>query len=309
MSISAKGIVFGYGVQTVLETGVAATAGLRVRREGGVADIKPGMQPIESPILQGKWGDSSNERQAGIYRPTFSLPGILRPGLMKLILDQVMEPTAATLGWDYTLLAGTACIADEAASLTVWRKNTLASSKDKKLTGGIVKSIKLSSSMSSQKVVCDVEFLGVAYSGVEDGSVGVYTVPAETFLLHSGLTFKIGAVEHKVAEWDMTIDFGVVGIIDNDTAISEFVLGPLKVEGSVKVPWADASIVTDFESAGENILTFLWGTVDVSGYLLITVPTQYNEPSEDTGEERLRQEIPFKLGESSGQAFTVSLEV
>lgn len=309
MSISAKGIVWGYGVQTVLETGVAATAGLRVRREGGVADVKPGMQPIEAPIMQGFWGDASNERLAGISRPLFSMPGLFRPGLLKLLLDQVMDPTAATLGWDYALLSGTDCIADEAAALTIWRKNTLAASLDKKLTGAIVKSIKIGSGSSGQKVTCDVEFLGVSYSGVEDGSAGVYTVPTEGFLLHSGLTFKIGAVEHKVAEWDITIDFGVHGIIDNDSEISEFMLGPLKIEGSVKVPWADHSVVTDFESAGENILTFLWGAVDVAGYTLITVPTQFNEPSEGVGEERLRQEISFKLAEQSAQAFEVSLEV
>jgi len=308
-SISPKGIVWGYGIQSVLGTGVAATSGLRVRREGGIADIKSGMQPVEAPIHQGRWGDSSNERFAGPARPSFSMPGLLRPGLMKLLLDQVMVPAADGSGFDYTLFTGTDCIANADKALTIWRTNQLASSKDKRLVGAIVKSIKLGSSSTSQKVTCDIEFLGVSYSGTEDGSGGTYTVPTENFLLHSGLTFKVGAVEHKVAEWDMTIDFGVHGILDNDSAISEFILGPLKVEGSVKVPWADADVVTDFESAGENTLTWLWGTDGSSGELLLTVPAQYNEPSEDTGEERLRQEIPFKLAEQSGQAFAVELEV
>lgn len=308
-SKSPKGIVWGYGIQSVLGTGVAAAAGLRVRREGGIADIKPGMQPIEAKIQQGAWGDMSNESLTGIYRPSFSMPGLLRPGLLKLLLDQVMVPAADTDGWDYTLMTGANCTANADKALTIWRKNGLASSLDKRMVGSIVKSIKIGSSSSSQKVTCDVEFLGVAYSGTEDGSGGTYTVPTENFLLHSGLTFKVGAVEHKVAEWDMTIDFGIHGIVDNDEAISEFMLGPLKVEGSVKVPWADHSVVTDFESQGENILTFLWGVDESSGETLLTVPAQYNEPSEDTGEERLRQEIPFRLGESSGQAFAVELEV
>jgi len=309
MSISDKGIVWGYGIQSVaFATSVAASGGLRARREGGLADFKSGMVPIEAPIHRGHWGEHEADRKPGYYMPSFQLPGLLRPGLIKLLLDQVMTPTAAGSGFTYALLSGVSQNPSATKSLTLWRRNTFAASKDKKLTGCYVKSIKLSGSQSQQKVHCDVDFVAYDFDDEVDGSGGTYTIPTESWLTHAGVVMTVGGSAVRCPEWDLLIDFGTVAILDNANNPQEFMLGPLKVEGSIKTPY-DADVMADFEGQTANTLTWAWGTAGSSGYLLFVVPVQYDEPDEDAGEERIRTGINFKLARSVAVPFSVALQV
>lgn len=310
MSISDKGIIWGYGIQTVaFATAVAASAGLRVRREGGLADFKSGMVPIDAPIHRGLWGEHASDRRPGYYMPTFSMPGLLRPGLMKLLLDQVMTPTAAGSGWTYALKSGTTHIPDGTKSLTLWRRNTFAASKDKKLTGAFIKSIKLASSLSQQKVHADLEFVAYDYADAQDGSGGTYTAPSENWLTHAGLVLTIdGGAASQVPEWDMTIDFGTTPVLDNANKAQEFQLGPLKIEGTIQVPF-DSDLMGDFEAQTPATIALTWGTAASSGYMMLLVPVLYDEPDDNAGEERLRTGISFKHYQGAATPFVAALQV
>lgn len=312
MSISSKGLVWGYGIQsTDVATAVAASSGLRVRREGGISDIKPGMVPIDAPIHRGLWGDHASDRRAGHYLPTFEMPGLLRPGLLDIVLAAVMDAETDVGGnEDYTLKSGTAHKPDTTKHLTIWRRNTFASSLDKKLTGAVIKAIRISSSYSQQKVHCDLSFIGYDYDDDEDGSGGTYTIPTENWLTHAGHVFEIGLGNaFQCPEFDITIDFGTVAILDNANNAQEFLLGPLTVEGTVLPPVVDGDVVGDYEAQGENLLIWRWGVADSSGFAEIIVPVKYDEPDEDEGEERLRQRIPFKYHETLTQALEISTQI
>jgi hypothetical protein len=313
MSLSDKGIIWGYGIQAAaFATSVAASSGLRVRREGSLPDFKPGMTPIEAPIHRGLWGDHASDRRAGHYAPSFSMPGLLRPGLLQIGLDQVMVQTGpdASGNYTYALKSGTTHVPGATKSLSLIRRNTFDSSGDKRLTGCYIKSIKISSSLSQQKVNCDIEWIAWDYDDDQDESGGTFTIPTENWLTHAGLAFEIGAGnDFQIPEYDLTIDFGTLGILDNATNPQEFQLGPLQVTGNVRPPYVDGDVVGDFEAQNENTLIWTWGTVSLAGHLKIEVPVKYDEPDEDTGEERLRQGIPFKYNETDSQALEIGLNV
>lgn len=310
MSITTKGIRWGYGIQGSMATVAATSAGgLRVRREGGLPDFKPGMTPVDAAIYQGRWGRSDNELLTGNIEPVFSWPTLLTPGMIKLLLDQVMTPTPAGSGFTYALQAAPGCTPSATKFLSIFRKNDLITAKDKSLVGSVVKSIKLSGSSSQQRVNMDVELL--AYDMTTTGTVtGTFTAPTENFLLHSGLVFQIAALATKVAEWDLTIEFNTTRILDNATKAAEFILGEFDVTGNVRAPYVDDDVYNDFMGQVSNTLTFKWGTAASSGYLLFTIPVKYNEPDEDQGDgNRLRQGVAWRLAETDGQAFTVALQV
>jgi len=304
MSITTKGIVYGFGVQSVFGTPVAASSGLRVNKSGGLPDFVPNAALVEAKQYDGRWGDSDYSEVAGIERPGCTLPLQARPGLLDILLEQVMSSATVT-DTTYTLKSGTSCTPTADAYLTLFRRNSLASSKDKRLTDGVVKSIKLSSSESSQMVACEVEFLASVLDVTNDASGGTFTRPTEAFWLHKGLTFSIAGTPTKCVEWDITFDFGTHGYIDNGTAIQEYLLGDLVITGNFKTPWADEDILTDFRTSVGNTLTWQWGSSGSAGYGLITVPAKYDATSEDENEKRLDNTVPFKLAESSGQAFEV----
>jgi len=309
--INTLGIQWGYGIQsTNFSTAVAATAGLRVRDEGGLSNFDPGMTPAEAKIQAAKWGARDFERRAGIYRPTWSLPGLCSPGLMKLFLDATLKPTVAGSGFTYDPFSDTTCSPDGTKHLTLWRRNTKATAKDEKLTGAVSKVLKISSSQEQQNVNLDVDFLAYDFDDAQTGSAGVYTLPAaDDWLLHSGATFKIGAGAIAVVDFDFSIDFGIVAHLDNAANPRAFTLGEIKVEGSVKTPWIDDDVLADFEGQTSNTLTFLWGTAASSGYLEIIVPVKYNRPTSEKGDERMDQSIPFVYSATSSQQLQIKLQV
>ena len=304
MSITTKGIKYGYGIQSVLETPVAASSGLRVNKSGGIPDFMPNAAHVEAKQFDGRWNESDYSEVAGIERPGTTLPLQACPGLLEILFEQVMSSATVT-DTTYTLKSGTACIPTADAYLTLFRRNELASSKDKRLTDAVVKTIKLSSSETSQMVACEVEFLASVLDITNDASGGTFTRPTETFLMHKGLTFKIGASATKCSEWDLMFDFGTHGYIDNGTAIQEYLLGDLVITGTFKTPWADEDMLADFRSSVGNVLSWQWGVSGSGGYALITVPAKYNPLTEDENEKRLDNTVPFRLAESSGQAFEV----
>ena len=309
---AGKGIYFGYGVQSSdIVTPVAATAGLRVRKEGGLPNLKAGMEPSEARILRGTWGNFGADIKTGRKSPAWSMPGILRVGLLDLLLPQVMDEAVPDAGGNtpYTLNSGTTVQPDSTTHLTVWQRNENSSTQDERLTGAVVKSIKLSGSSDQQKVNADVEFLGVDFDKALDGSSGVYTPPTETWLLHSGLTFKIGAVAIASAEFDLTVDFGTTGFHDNSLTPQEFLLGDLTVEGTIRLPWVDDDVLGDYLLQTENTLTFLWGVADTSGYLEMTIPVKYNEPDKVINDFRLDQTIPVRYEEAAAQELAILLQV
>jgi len=304
MSITTKGIKYGYGVQAAFGTAVEVSSGLRVNKSGGLPDFLPNAALVEAKQYDGRWGDSDYSELAGLERPGATLPLQASPGLLDVLFEQVMS-SAADTDITYTLKTGTVCIPTADAYLTLVRCNELASSKDKRLTDAVVKSIKLSSSETSQMVACEVEFLASVLDITEDESGGTYTRPTEAFLMHKGLTFKIGAAATKCSEWDITFDFGTHGYIDNGAAIQEYLLGDLAITGTFKAPWADEDMLADFRLSVANVLTWQWGTPGSSGYGLITIPAKYDAPTEDENEKRLDNTVPFKLAQTSGQAVEI----
>jgi len=309
---AGKGIYYGYGIQAAaIGTGVAASAGFRVRKEGSIPNLKSGMEPSEARILRGKWGNYGADVKTGRKNPAWSLPGIARVGLMDLILPQVMDEAAPDGDGNiaFTLFSGTDVQPPTTSHLSIWQRNENSASQDERLIGAVAKSIKLSGSSDSQKVNCDIEFIGVDFQKAQDGSGGTYTPPTETWLLHSGLTFKIGASAIANAEFDLTLDFGTTGFHDNSLTPQEFLLGDLKVEGSVRTPWIDDDVLGDFLLSTENTLTFLWGLADASGYLEIIVPVKYTEPDKTINDFRLDQTIPIQYEEGAAQELVINLQV
>ncbi len=308
--INTLGIEWGYGIQsTNFSTAVAATSGLRVRDEGSLSNFDPGMTPVEARIQANKWGMRDYERKTGFYRPAWSLPGLCRPGLMKLLLDAVLDPTANGTGWDYDPFSDTTCEPDGTKHLSIWRRNAKATSKDERLSGAVAKVLKVSSSQDQQNVNLDVDFVGYDFDDGLDGSGGTYTVPSETWLLHSGLTFKIGAGAVACTEFDLSIDLGTTAHLDNAANPRSFTLGEIKVEGTVKTPWIDDDVMADFEGQTSNTLTFLWGVAASSGYLEIIVPVKYNRPTSDKGDERMDQTISFVYAATDSQELEINLHV
>lgn len=311
MSISTKGLILGMGVQSAMGTAVAATAGLRTRMEAGLWDFKPNMTPIEVPMYDLEWARQDYTEKAGISRPGFpGAPLLLSPGLLQTLLQQVMDEDGPDVGGNYTYtLKATGVNPATDKYLSLIRRNVQASSKDKRLTDAVINTIKLSSSESNQPVVLDADFLATDLVYTYDGSGDTYTLPSENFLLHNGLTQKLGVDAQQCPEYDLTMSFSIAGIVDNNTKPQEFILGEFKVEGTVRWPWADDDALNDFMNSTGNILTWLWGVGDSSGYLEITVPVKYNEPDEDVdNEKRLRQGVPFKLRETSAQDFEIKLQ-
>lgn len=313
MSLYAgKGIYFGYGVQAAdISTAVAASAGLRVRKEGSLPNFKPNMEPSEARIMRGKWGNYGADVKAGRKTPGWTMPGIARVGLLDLIFGQVMDEAAPDGNGDiaFTLNSGTAVEPDSTTHLSLWMRNENAASQDERITGAVVKSIKLSGSSDQQTVNADVEFVGVDFDKALDGSGGTYTAPTETWLLHSGLTFTIGGTAVAVAEFDVTIDFGTTPYHDNSLTPQGFLLGDLAITGTIRTPWVDDDVLGDALSCTENSLVFLWGTSGSSGYAEITVPVMYDDPEKAINDFRLDQSIPIRYEEQSGQEFAVSLQV
>lgn len=312
MSITRKGIKWGYGVQTAaIGTGVAASGGLRVRAEGGAADLKPGMTHVDVEMADGVWGRRDYTQYAGVKRPIWTgAPLLASVGLIATLLRQVCDESAPDGSGNFTYtLPATACAPSATKSLSIIRRNTLASSKDKRLIGATLKSLKLASSESQNAVHMDCDFLGVDLEYTYDGSGGTYTMPAESFLLHKGLTFKIGAAATRCPEYDVTLDFGTVGEVDNAAVPQAFLLGLFKASGTVRIPWADEDVLADFMTSVSNTLTWLWGAAGSSGYLEVIVPVKYTEPDEDVDlETRLRQGMPFEYFATSGQALQIKLK-
>lgn len=309
---AGKGIYYGYGIQSGdISTGVAASAGFRTRKEGSLPNIKSGMEPSEARILRGKWGNYGADVKTGRKNPTWTLPGIARVGLMDLLLPQVMDEAAPDVEGNiaFTLFATTYVQPPTTSHLSVWQRNENSASQDERLIGAVMKSLKLSGSSEGQKVNADIEFAGVDFEKAQDGSAGTYTPPTETWLLHSGLTFSIGAGAVANAEFDITIDFGTTGFHDNSLTPQEFLLGDLKVEGSIRTPWIDDDVLGDFLLSAENTLTFLWGAADASGYLEIVIPVKYTEPDKVINNFRLDQTIPIQMEEGAAQAVAINLQV
>jgi hypothetical protein len=313
MSLYAgKGVYYGYGVQvTNVATAVAASAGLRVRKEGSLPSLKPGMEPSEARILRGKWGNYGADVKTGRKTPTWDMPGILRVGLMDLLLGQVMAEAAPDVDDNiaFTLNATTTVQPSVTTHLSIWQRNENIATQDERLTGAVVKSIKLSGSSEQQRVNADVSFIGVDFDKAIDGSAGTYTAPTEAWLLHSAMTFKIGAGTIKNAEFDLTIDFGTTPFHDNSLTPQEFLLGELKVDGTIRCPWIDDDVLGDALLSSENTMTFLWGAAAASGYLEITVPVKYLDPEKTINNFRLDQTIPIHYEEAAAQALAITLQV
>jgi hypothetical protein len=312
MSITRKGLLWGYGVQTTnVATPVAAAAGLRVRAEGGVSDLKSGMTHVDVEMQDGEWGRRDYTQYAGVVRPHWTgAPLLLSTGLIQKLVQQVCaEGTPDGSGNITYTLQATGVAPSTTKSLSIIRRNALATSKDKRLVGATIKSLKLSSSESQNAVHMDCDFLGIGLAYTFDGSGGTYTVPAESFLLHKNMTFKIGAATTKCPEYDVTLDFGTVAEVDNAGSPSSFLLGMFTATGTVRIPWADEDVLADFETSVGNTLTFLWGTAGTSGYLEIIVPVKYTDPDEDIDlDVRLRQGMPFQYFATSGQALQIKLK-
>lgn len=307
MSISTKGISCGYGVQTTKGTPVVTTAGLRMRKDS-LPDLKSGMKPIDLSIRDGRWGDSDYSEMAGMSRPSVTgLPLWLTAPSLKIFLDQVMTAGTPDAGGNvpYTPLA-TGGNPAATKYLTLLRRNNLATAKDKRMTDSVIKSLKLSSSSENQGVKLDCDFIGSALNTAYNGASDVLTLPTDSILLHKGLTLQVVGLATPVAEWDLTIDWGTVAIVDNQSTPSEFMLGKLTVLGNIRTPWIDDDVLNDFIQNITNTLTFYWGVAGASGYLQIQLPVKYNEPDEDEdGDLRLRQGIPFHYVETTALPLTI----
>lgn len=303
MSVSTKGIIFGYGLQsTNISTAVAVSAGLRVRADAGLQQFDSGFEPVDIAYKDGRWSGSDYDTMAGISKPGWTgAPLMLSVEFIGILLDQVCD---ASVSGDTTyVLPATAVAPVGTKHLTIVRRNLLALTKGEQLTGAVAKSIKLSSSESSQKVNMDVDFAAVSYNHAFDATGGTYTMPTSTILLHKGLTFKIGATATPCPEYDLTLDFGVVPICDNAAAPSEFLITKPKVSGTVRIPWADEDVMTDFLAPSANTLSWIWGTTGNPGYLEIIVPVKYAKPDQDADNEtRFRQGIPFVSAQTASVA-------
>jgi hypothetical protein len=309
MSISARGIYYGYGVQGAKGTAVVTTTGLRTRDEGGLSDFKSGMVPVDLSIKDGRWGKSDYSEAAGIIKPTWpGAPLFLSPGLITPLLQQVCAETTGGSNSIYKLgITGSNPIAT--TYWTLVRHNTLATAKDKRMTDCVVKSIKLSSSESSNLCKMDVDFLASALNYGYTPTTDVFTMPTGVPLLHKGMTFKIGASATQCPEYDITLDFGVQAICDNSGTPQEFIVGKFDATGTVRIPWVDDDVLADFVTSVGNTLTWSWGTTGTSGFLEIIIPVKYTEPDEDVDNEiRLRQSMPFKYAQTAAAELQISLK-
>jgi len=311
MSLNPRGVIFGYGIQASdFETGVAASAGLPVRGEDEIIKFDPGHQVIETPIMRGKHGDYDDDRIAGVLKPTVSLPLYCRLDILKLFLDQTWDPTADGDGWDYALHTMANSDVDSTKGLSVWKRLTSGSSNDQRMTGVVGSSITIESSSENQVVNLDVDCMGVGLDTDQDGSGGTYTISAVDSLLHENLTLDVGGSGVACAEVSVTINWNLVGIVDDNAAIQDFLLGKLEITGSLRMPWADADILDDFISATETDINIKWGAAASSDYLELDLPVQWTEPSDmAAGDARLEETVNFKLSETSGTAPTIGLEV
>jgi hypothetical protein len=307
MSISARGIYYGYGVQGAKGTAVVTTTGLRTRDEGGLSDFKSGMVPVDLSIKDGRWGKSDYSEAAGIIKPSWTgAPLFFSPGLIAPLLQQVCAETTPSNSVYKIGITGSNPIATK--YLTLVRHNALATAKDKRMTDCVVKSIKLSSSESSNLVKMDVDFLAAALNYGYTPTTDAWTMPTGVPLLHKGLTFKIGSAVTQCPEYDITLDFGVQAICDNSGVPVEFLVGKFDATGTVRIPWADDDVLADFVTSVGNTLTWTWGTTGVSGFMEIIIPVKYTEPDEDIDNEiRLRQGMPFKYAQTAGAEFQISL--
>lgn len=310
MSITTKGIKYGYGVQAAARaTAVAAGVGLRVRDEGGVSFFKSGTAHVEAAIKDGKWAPQDYEEYAGIKRPNWSHPGLLSVAWLQAVIDPLMDKAGPDGSGNYTYtLKAAGCAPTATQYLSLIMRNELATTKDHRLTGAVAKTIKLSSSESDNKVKMDTEFVANAVNYAFDGSGGTYTLPADSFKLHSGLiTGIVGGAALQCPEFDLNLDFGLQSIVDNAALPQEELLGKFNVTGTVRYPWVDDDVMNDFIASTSNTVYFGWGTTGVSGYISITVPVKYvAEPECDSDNDvRLRQVIPFRLAEVSGTSFSI----
>jgi hypothetical protein len=304
-SITTKGIQWAYGVQGTKGTAVVTTAGFKIRKDSH-PDMKPGMTPVDLSTQDGRWGQSDYSEATGISRPTLDgLPLYLNGPLLSKFLDQLMTSSGTTT-ITYALLTGTAINPVATKYMTMLRHNGLATAKDKRMTDGVLKGFKISSSLEQNAAHLDVDLVGSALSVAYTPTTDAYTLPSDSILCHKGIIFKIGATAFGLAEWDLSVDFGTYGIVDNASAPTEFLLGDLKVTGNVRCPWIDDDAVNDYMQSVGNVLTFLWGTAGSSGYLEIKVPVKYDEPTEDKDlVNRLRQGIGFHYAEQAGQALSI----
>ena len=182
MSITRKGLLWGYGVQTTnVATAVAAAAGLRVRAEGGVSDLKSGMTHVDVEMQDGEWGRRDYTQYAGVVRPHWTgAPLLLSTGLIQKLVQQVCaEGTPDGSGNITYTLQATGVAPSTTKSLSIIRRNALATSKDKRLVGATIKSLKLSSSESQNAVHMDCDFLGVGAREFE----GLHGRSHEAFVL------------------------------------------------------------------------------------------------------------------------------
>jgi len=311
MSISTRGIAFGYGVQGSKGSAVAATAGLRTRAEGGVSDFKVGMVPIDVPIKDGQWARQDYSEHEGIRRPGWpGAPLILTAGQLQLVLQQLMDEDGPDVGGNYTYtLKATSSNPLATAYLSLIRRNAFASSKDKRITDGVCNSIKIASSEGTQPATMDTDFLGSEIAYTYDGSGDTYTLADEVPLFHKDFTFKIGAASTGCPEHDLALNFNLKGIVDNNATPQEFILGEFEASGTVRIPWADEDVLNDFKNSTANVLHWIWGVADSAGYIEIIVPAKYDEPEEDVDNDvRLRTSLPFKLRETTAQDFTIILQ-
>jgi hypothetical protein len=308
-SKSTKGIIYGYGVQAGMGTAVAVSAGLRVRGDAGLQQFDSGMEPINTGYKDGRWGGSDYDTAAGIKKPGWTgAPLMLTPALIGTLLDQVCDSSVVTTDTVYVNF-DTEVNPVATKYLTLVRRNLLALTKGERLTDAVVKSIKLSSSESANLVSMDVDFLASEYEHLFDATAGTYTAPTTVPLFHKGVTFKIGSTATQCPEYDLTLDFGVVPIVDNAAKPQEFLLTKFKASGIVRIPWADEDVVADFMNQASNTLTFLWGVAGASGYLEIIIPVKYTKPDQDSDNEtRFRQGIPFESKQTDAVAlFTAKL--
>jgi hypothetical protein len=311
MSVTTRGIAYGYGVQSAKGTAVAATAGFRTRAEGGISDLKINMTPIDIPIIDGEWARQDYSEYEGIRRPGWpGAPLVLTAGQLQLGLVQVMDETGPNGGGNYTYtLKATNSNPESDKYLSLIRRNTFATSKDKRITDGVITQIRIASSEGTQPATMDVDFIGSEIEYTFDGSAGTYTLVSEVPLFHKDFTFKIGATPTACPEYDLTLNFNLKAIVDNNENPQEFVLGEFIANGTVQIPWADEDVLNDFKTSTSNTLTWLWGTSGSSGYIEITLPVKYDEPEESVDNDvRLRTSIPFKIRETSSQDFQIVLQ-
>jgi hypothetical protein len=150
MSVSTKGIIFGYGIQsTNISTAVAVSAGLRVRGDAGLQQFDSGFEPVDVSFKDGRWSGSDYDDMAGISKPGWTgAPLMLSVELLGILLDQVCDSSVS--GDTTYVLPATAVAPVGTKHLTLVRRNLLALTKGEQVTGAVAKSIKLSSSESAQ---------------------------------------------------------------------------------------------------------------------------------------------------------------